>query len=87
MKTFQQFQEQISSNYTDYKAPEYSGVTIEQVKTGETTFKDGSIESEFTYPDGKKVKVIQTKADRDAADAAHDAAQQDLKKSGKTPLF
>ena len=42
-----------------------SGVTIEQVKTGETTFNDGTIESEFTYPNGNKVKVRQTKAERE----------------------
>jgi len=44
-----------------------SGVTIEQVKTGQTTLPDGTIESEFTYPNGRKVKVRQTKAERDAA--------------------
>jgi len=38
---------------------------VEQVKTGETTFDDGTIESEFTYPNGRKVKVRQTKAERE----------------------
>lgn len=38
---------------------------VEQVKTGETTLPDGTIESEFTYPNGNKVKVRQTKAERE----------------------
>ena len=37
---------------------------VEQVKTGETTFDDGTIESEFTYPNGSTVIVRQTKKER-----------------------
>ena len=40
---------------------------VEQVKTGETTLPDGTIESEFTYPNGRKVIVRQTEAERKKA--------------------
>jgi len=41
---------------------------VEQVKTGETTLPDGTIESEFTYPNGRTVKVRQTEAERREAE-------------------
>jgi len=52
-----------------------SGVTIEQVKTGETTLPDGTIESEFTYSNGRKVKVRQTKAERQEAERINQERQ------------
>ena len=48
---------------------------VEQVKTGERTFDDGTVESEFTYPNGKKVKVRQTKAERDEAERINQERQ------------
>jgi len=48
---------------------------VEQVKTGETTLPDGTIESEFTYSNGRKVKVRQTKAEREEAERINQERQ------------
>ena len=48
---------------------------VEQVKTGETTLPDGTIESEFTYPNGRKVKVRQTEAERREAERINQERQ------------
>ena len=48
---------------------------VEQVKTGETTLPDGTIESEFTYQNGRKVKVRQTKAEREEAERINQERQ------------
>ena len=47
----------------------------EQVKTGETTLDDGTTESEFTYQNGRKVKVRQTKAEREEAERINQERQ------------
>jgi len=48
---------------------------VEQVKTGETTLPDGTIESEFTYPNGRTVKVRQTKKEREEAERINQERQ------------
>ena len=56
----------------------------EQVKTGETTLPDGTIESEFTYPNGRKVIVRQTEAERREAGQIN---QQRQPKPGQDTLW